>query len=131
MTRTTVNFLLDCALGTIFLSIMFSPSCCDSCFHPPRAPRNGRCGEPRTDDWAQFEFAILCLFTLAVLVHIMLHWTWVCGVVSNRLTEWRNQPMGIDEASRTVYGVGLLIVVVNVIGVSIAVAALTIQAPPY
>ena len=34
----------------------------------------------------------------------------------------RNRPTRIDEASRTVYGVGLLIVVLNVIGVSIAVA---------
>ena len=69
------------------------------------------------------------MFSFAILIHLMLHWTWICGVVSNRVTQWRAMPVRIDEASRTVYGVGLLILVVNVVGVSIAAAVLMIQPP--
>jgi hypothetical protein len=131
VTRTSINFLLDCALCVIFLSIVFCAVVLRFVFPPATSAAQWVLWGASYDDWAQIQFAILCLFTLAVLVHVMLHWTWICGVVSNRLSEWRKKPTRIDEASRTVYGVGLLILVVNVIGVSIAVAALTIQPPPY
>ncbi len=131
MTRTTVNFLLDCALLVVFLTIAFCAVVLRFVFPPATSAAQWKLWGASYDDSAQFEFAVLCVFTLAVLIHLTLHWTWICGVVSARLTQWRKTPTRIDEASRTVYGVGLLILVVNVVGVSIAAAALMIQPPPY
>lgn len=81
--------------------------------------------------WTDIQFACLCVFGAAVLVHVMLHWNWVCGVVEN----WMRKRRGADGArpqdngSRTLWGVGLLIAILNVLGFGIAVAALTIQSP--
>jgi hypothetical protein len=131
MSRTTVNFLLDATMLSIFLTIVFCGVVLRFVFPPAASAANWILWGATYDDWAQFQFGALCLFTFAILIHLMLHWSWICGVVSNRLTQWCETPVRIDEASRTVYGVGLLIVVVNVVGVSIAAAALMIQPPGY
>jgi len=67
----------------------------------------------------------------SVILHVMLHWTWVCGVVEN----WHRKRRGsaatgkTDAGNRTLWGVGTLIVVLNVLGLGIAVAALSVQGP--
>ena len=129
MSRTTVNFLLDSAMLLVFLTIIFCAVVLRFVFPPATSAANWILWGASYDEWAQFQFGALCLFSFAILIHLMLHWTWICGVVSNRLTQWRAMPVRIDEASRTVYGVGLLILVVNVVGVSIAAAVLMIQPP--
>ncbi len=131
MSRTTVNFLLDSALLLIFLTIAFCAVVLRFVFPPALSAAHWTLWGGSYEDWAQFQFGALCVFTLAILVHVMLHWTWICGVVSNRLSQWRESPVRIDEASRTVYGVGLLILLVNVVGVCIAAAALMIRSPSY
>ena len=129
MSRTTVNFLLDSAMLVVFLTIIFCAVVLRFVFPPATSAANWILWGASYDEWAQFQFGALCLFSFAILIHLMLHWTWICGVVSNRVTQWRAMPVRIDEASRTVYGVGLLILVVNVVGVSIAAAVLMIQPP--
>lgn len=129
MSRTTVNFLLDSAMLLVFLTIVFCAVVLRFVFPPATSAASWILWGASYDEWAQFQFGALCLFSFAILIHLMLHWTWICGVVSNRLTQWRAMPVRIDEASRTVYGVGLLILVVNVVGVSIAAAVLMIQPP--
>ena len=84
--------------------------------------------------WTDIQFANLCCFAAAILLHVMLHWTWVCGVVEN----WSRKRKGAvatgktDTGNRTLWGVGLLIVILNVLGLGIAAAALSVQGPnPY
>jgi hypothetical protein len=81
------------------------------------------------DDWSALQFSLLCVFALGILVHLMLHWSWICGVVANRLSRWRGRSLHLDEGTQTLYGVGLLIVALNVVGFLIAAAALSIQVP--
>ena len=81
--------------------------------------------------WCRFQFLILAMMAGAVVLHVMLHWSWVCGVIASRLG---NKKAGTatakDDPSRTLWGVGLLILIFNLIGVVVATAALTIHAPP-
>ena len=64
---------------------------------------------------------------MGILIYVMLHWSWVCGVLATRLT--RDKKTKLDDGTQTLYGVGLLIVLVNVLGLAIAVAALSIHGP--
>jgi hypothetical protein len=57
----------------------------------------------------------------------MFHWSWVCHVLASRLS--RDKRSRVDDGMQTIYGVGLLIVLLNVIGITVAVAMLTIKGP--
>jgi len=79
------------------------------------------------DQWNGIQFALLSLMGVAVLVHVMLHWTWVCGVITGWLVKEKGGRR--DDGSRTLWGVGLLIILLNLIGLAVAAAALMIQGP--
>ena len=73
------------------------------------------------------QFGLHCILGLGVVVHVMLHWTWVCGVISRKLLRQRELP---DDGIRTVYGVGLLIVLLLTGAAIVGIAMMTIQMPP-
>ena len=82
------------------------------------------------DQWFEFEFWALCVFALAVLIHIMLHWTWVCGVITSRLLRSRDgTKRQWTDGERTLFGVGLMVVLFNVLGLAFAAAMLMVQRP--
>ena len=81
--------------------------------------------------WTDLQFALLCLFAVSVLVHVMLHWTWICGVIENWIRKRRGATTSKakDSGARTIWGVGLLIVILNMLGFGVAIASLSIQGP--
>lgn len=127
--RTAVNFLLDTALLLVFLAFVWISVVLRFVFPPGTAADGWLLWGHGFDEWSAFQFALLCVFSLGVLVHLMLHWSWICGVVSSRLSRWRGRSMRLDEGTQTLYGVGLLIVALNIVGFLIAAAAMTIHAP--
>jgi hypothetical protein len=129
LSRTTVNFLLDTALLLVFLAIGWISVVLRFVFPPGTAATGWRLWGYGFDDWSAFQFSLLCVFALGVLVHLMLHWSWVCGVVASRLSRWRGHSVRLDEGTQTLYGVGLLIVACNVVGFLIAAAALSMRMP--
>ncbi|MCG8584952.1 MAG: hypothetical protein MI757_09600 [Pirellulales bacterium] len=76
--------------------------------------------------WMSFQFVTVCILTLAILLHVMMHWSWVCGVISKRLAKSKSQP---DDGIRTLWGVGLLIVILHLIGAGMAAAVLMVESP--
>ncbi|WP_218932455.1 DUF4405 domain-containing protein [Adhaeretor mobilis] len=131
LNKTAINFWLDAFLLCIFLALCWSSVVVRYVF-PPAANSEGWTlwgGDYLA--WTDIQFVTLCLMVAAVLLHIMLHWTWVCGVIAS----WNRKRLGstekpqADTGSRTLWGVGLLILIVNVLGVAIAAAVLTIQGP--
>lgn len=128
ITRTDVNFWLDATLLVIFLLVVWSSVVVRLVFPPGTQADGWMLWNWDYDQWCGLQFALVCALALTVLVHVMLHWTWVCGVVASRLG--RRAP-GREDATRTLWGVGLLIVVINLVGVAIALAALMIRSPGY
>jgi len=129
LSRTDVNFWLDFVLLLLFLAVCTLSVILEFIF--PIGPRaDGRLlwgGDYA--QWSRICFALLATMAAAVVLHVMLHWTWVCGVVASRLGAKKSGGTQHDDPSRTLWGVGLLIVVINVVGLIVAVAALTIEAP--
>lgn len=127
MSRTTLNFLLDTLLLIVF-TILIAVTVVVRFVFPPgtQADRWVLWGHGY-DAWVGLLFNLLALFTLGVLVHVMLHWTWVCGVAGSRLTKLKGRPVRIDDAAQTVYGVGLLILLLSSIGTFVAAASLRIS----
>lgn len=130
MSKTVINFWLDSALLVMFLVLLWSATIVRFVF-PPGPDADGWLlwgGGYRA--WSDFQFATLCVFALGVLIHVMLHWTWVCGVATTRFSR---KPAGqrtkLDDGQRTIIGVGAMIVILNIMGIGIAAAVLMVQGP--
>jgi hypothetical protein len=126
MSRTVVNFMLDAALLGAFLLLIVVSAVVRFVFPPATTAAGWRIWGFGYDDWSGLQFALVAVLTLGILVHVMLHWSWVCGVVASRVFGRKGK---VDEGAQTLYGVGLLIVVCNVLGLLIAAAALAIREP--
>ena len=79
------------------------------------------------DSCRRGSFGMLCVLGFGVVVHVMLHWAWVCGVVVRKLLHRKELP---DDGIQTVYGVGLLITLLLTAATVIGFAMLSIQMPP-
>lgn len=129
ISRTDVNFVLDAALLVVFTLLMGISAIVRFIFPRASAATGWRLWGYSLDDWCDLQFAVVALLAAMILLHLMLHWTWVCGVVTSRLSRHKQRTIRLDDGNRTLYGVGLLIVIVNVLGLLVGAAALTIRAP--
>jgi hypothetical protein len=127
MSRTHINFVLDTLLLTAFAALIWSSTIVRFVFPPGPEAKGWSLWGLGYDHWANVQFAMVAILALGVLIHVMLHWSWVCGVIAAKLA--RNKKAKIDDGVQTLYGVGLLIVIFNILGFAIAVAALTIHRP--
>jgi hypothetical protein len=76
--------------------------------------------------WCSVQFFFLSVLAFGIVVHVMLHWSWVCGVIARRLFHLRELP---DDGIRTVYGVGLLIVLLLSGAAIVGIAMMSIKMP--
>ena len=107
-TRTAVNFLLDVTLLLAFVTILGVSAIVHFIFPPSSTAAGWTLWGRSLDEWRNYQFAAIAAFALCVLLHVMMHWSWVCGVISNKLTKWRGHPVRINEASKTLWGVGFV-----------------------
>ncbi|MEQ9406335.1 MAG: DUF4405 domain-containing protein [Fuerstiella sp.] len=116
ISRTLVNFWLDTLLAAVFVSLCITAVIVQFVFPPGVAARGWTLWGMTYGQWSSLQFAQVALLGLGVLVHVMLHWTWVCSVLTKRVLHKAVLP---DDGIRTVYGVGLLIVLL--VGAALAV----------
>ena len=128
MSRTLINLLLDSLLFATFAVLVWSSIIIRFVFPPGTSANDWRLWGQGYNWWMNLQFATVAILALGVLIHVMLHWSWVCGVVAMRLA--RAKKVRLDDGMQTIYGVGLLIVIFNLLGLAIAAAILSIQAPP-
>lgn len=129
ISRTVVNFWLDTALAVNFLALVWVSFVLRFVF-PRSADAAGWSlwgyGYGR---WQNLQFGLLSVLLFGVVVHVMLHWTWVCGVITGHLPKIDGKPRRWDDGTRTLLGVGLIVVLLNVLGALMALAALMVQSP--
>ncbi len=129
ISRTVFNFLLDTTLLVITSALLFTGAVLRFVFPAPTAAAGWTLWGQGYDAWANFQFMLLAAIALAILLHVMMHWSWVCGVVITRLLRRSAREANVDDGSRTLWGVGMLIVLVNLIGALVGLAYLMIQGP--
>ncbi len=126
MSRALVNFFLDVLLLLITLTLIVT-SCVLRFVFPPATTASGwYLWGMDYDGWANLQFGVLAVVVFAILVHIMLHWNWVCSIVSSRLMRRSGK---LDDGIQTLYGVLTLIVFLLAIA-GIIVAAQFFLRPP-
>lgn len=122
-----INLALDAALLVNFVGLCIAAVIVRFVFPPGPAAREWSLWGLDYDSWAGIQFTLLAVLAVGILVHVMFHWSWVCNVLAARLS--RGGKGRVDEGMQTIYGVGLLIVLLNVIGIIVAAAWLTIRPP--
>lgn len=128
---TVINFWLDLTLLVVFVLLLWTSVVVRFIFPPPTSAAGWTLWGWGFDRWSDMQFSLICTLALGVLVHVMLHWSWVCGVLWGKLLPpltGRKHKLP-DDGIRTLTGVGLLILLVNVVGVAVAATALAIQRP--
>lgn len=129
MTRTLVNFLLDTFLLLVLLLLVWASFVLQVVFPPATVSAGWTLWGWNYDQWNGFQFGLLCVFMGGILLHLILHWTWVCAVIAKQFLG--KKPITKDDGSLTLYGVGMLVVVVNVLGAMLAAAYFAIQSPQF
>lgn len=121
-----INLLLDAVLMLLFVAVCAAAVILRFVFPPGPAAKGWLLWGFDYDTWGGIQFGLLAALAFGILVHVMLHWSWVCNVLSSRLGGRKTR---VDEGMQTIYGVGLLIILLNLIGVVVAAAKLTIHGP--
>jgi len=127
VSRATINFWLDALLMVLFVSLAIVATVVQFVFPPGTAAKGWLLWGMNFNQWASVQYAIMAIFGFATVIHVMLHWSWVCTIVTRRLLHQRAIP---DDGIQTILGVGLLIGLLVIGGIFIGTAMLTIQMPP-
>ena len=126
-TWNDINLVLDVVLMLLFAAECFVAVIVRHVFPPGPGAAGWKLWGLDYDAWGGIQFGLLAALAGGILLHVMFHWSWVCTMVAGR---WSGRPKGrVDEGMQTIYGVGLLIVLLNVVGITVAAAVLTIRAP--
>lgn len=128
MSRTVLNFWLDALMLLLFLAVLWCSFVVRFVFPPASAATGWTLWGWDYVQWQDAQFYLLCGFAFAVLVHIMLHWNWVCGVISSRFFR-RGKKKQLTDGEQTLFGVGLLAIAIHVLGIAFFAAMLSIQSP--
>ena len=80
---TLINFWLDVLLLILFMIQAWMFAVLRVVF-PRGAGSDWKVWGATPLDWSEALFTTYCIFAIAVVVHVMFHWTWICGVVATR-----------------------------------------------
>lgn len=129
MSRASINFLVDCVLFLLFLSLFWTSILIQSFLPPPSESHGATVAGLGYDQWARISFWLTIAFAIIVGLHLILHWTWVCGFVATRWARLRGRRVEMNESVRTVYGVIMLISVITLFLALWFAASLTTRLP--
>lgn len=123
---SVINFWLDAALLLTLTGVGWVTAILQVVFPPPTRADGWRLWGWSYDAWRDVQFGSLCVLAAGVVLHVMLHWNWVVSVFAVQIARAEKRP---DDALQTVYGVALLIVLLNAIAAGVIAALLTVQKP--
>ncbi|MFO1021847.1 MAG: hypothetical protein U0903_14305 [Planctomycetales bacterium] len=123
--NTTINFWLDTLLLLLFVAQAGLIGVLHVVFPRGAGPEWSVWGASSVI-WSDALFKVFCAFAVGVILHVMLHWNWICGVVSTRFLK---RKASRDNGVQTLLGVGLLVVVFHVLALVILVARMGLVGP--
>ncbi|MBI1349321.1 hypothetical protein GC163_23890 [bacterium] len=119
--KTLINFWLDVGLLILLLIQAWCLTIVALVF--PRNDLHSTIWGGTAADWLDTLFAVFCVFGVAATLHVMLHWSWICGTISTRLL---GRKAGKDDGTQTLIGVGFLILLLHGLGAAILAAKVSL-----
>jgi len=129
LSRSAVNFWVDFSLLVMLCTVLWISAVIHFVFPPGARTEGWLLWGGDFDRWQLVQVVALSVFALNVLLHLILHWTWICGFLTSRMSKKLGRRIVWDEGIKTLYGVGSLIGVLTLLGSLLLVAELQIRAP--
>jgi hypothetical protein len=123
---SVVNFWLDASLLFLLCTLGWVSATLQIVFPAPTAADGWTLWGLSYDQCRDAQFVILCLLALDVVLHVMMHWNWVCSVIAMQILHTRKRP---DEGMQTIYGVVTLIVLFHLIAAGVIAALVCVHQP--
>lgn len=123
---SVINFWLDATLLMVLTVYGWESAVLRFVFPAPSKAIGWKLWGWTFDQWWDFQFATICVFAVGALIHVMLHWNWVCSVLSSQILKAKKRP---DETMQTIYGVGTLVVLLHVIAIGVIAAMASVIRP--
>ena len=117
ISKPMINFWLDFILLFNFMVLMAVGTIVQFVFPAGTKADDWLLWGYNFNDWMAVQYGTLCVFTFLILVHVMLHWQWVCGIIAKRIFKLKEIP---DDGIRTIYGVGSLVIIFHVVAAAVA-----------
>ncbi|HKI16926.1 MAG TPA: hypothetical protein VKA15_03560 [Isosphaeraceae bacterium] len=121
-----MNFWVDASVLMVLVTLGWVSAVLQVAFPAPTAADGWTLWGMTYDQWRDIQFGMLCLFAGGILLHVMLHWKWVCSVIAAQVLRTKTRP---DEGMQTIYGVATLIVLFHVIAAGVVAAMLCVHHP--
>lgn len=93
LSASVVNFWVDACVLTLFLVLGWLSATLQVVFPAPTAAAGWTLWGLTYDQWRDTQFGTLCLFAGAILLHVMLHWKWVCSVIAAQILRTKTHRM--------------------------------------
>lgn len=128
MKRTWLNFVIDGVTAAVALGIVWTGLLLYFVL-PPGSGRQGTALAGMTrHEWGDWHLYLALTGLTLVVVHVVLHWPWVCVMVCRCLPGWSGgQP---NRWRRTLAGILAVGVIAGVLGVSLCWARSAVQQSP-
>jgi hypothetical protein len=127
MSMALINFWLDAGLLVTIACLGWVTAMLQIVFPAPTAAAGWELWGLTFNEWHNTQFIALCVFALLVLVHLMLHWNWVCSIIATQVLRIKVRP---EDGMQTIYGVSALIVLFMILAGTIIAALLTVKHAP-
>lgn len=122
--KTLINFWLDCGLLMLFLVQSWLLTVATLVF--TRGKNGSTIWGADLGGWLDALLATSCLFAIGIVIHVMLHWSWVCGTIATKLMGRKARK---DDGSQTLLGVGFLILLLHIFGAAVLAAKVGLVDP--
>jgi len=129
LSRSGVNFWVDFSILVMLCTLLWLTSVVHFVFPAASEASGWRLWGWGFEEWLFCQLLAVCIFSLGVLLHLILHWGWVCGFLTTRFSSWTGTRVSWNEATKTAYGVSALILVFFLLGGLLLLAELQIRAP--
>lgn len=125
VSRAILNFWLHAGFMVLFVSLANMAPIVQFVFPPGTGARGWLFWGTDFDQWPSLQYGLIGTFGFASMIHVILHWSWVCTIVARRPMKQTEIP---DDGIQTILGIGLLI---GMIGAFIVgTAMMSIHMPP-
>ena len=126
LSMALVNFWLDASLLLTVVFVGWVTVILQVVFPAPTMAAGWNLWGMSYDQWQRLQFFAVCFSGLVILVHVMLHWNWVCSVVVAQVLRHKGR---VDDGKQTIYGVATLIVLLGFMLAGLIAATLMVKSP--
>ena len=113
MKRNTLNFIVDLITFLVMWGLITTGLLMKYVLPPGTGHRLAVSGMTR-HDWGEVHFWLAVSACALALVHVWLHWQWVCATTRRLLTRSESEGPTKSKAPRAAWGIGLIMVMVGV-----------------